>query len=306
MQMRRFFFFLAVSLFSTVFASAVFAVNLPEKPTPFRYVNDYVGLLTQLERESVEQIIRNFEAETSNEIAVVIPVSLEELDRFSYSQELFTKWGVGKKGKNNGVLFLIAPVEGMAFPEHADYFVNVGRGLEGALPDSLTGSILRSEFVPLFKDKKYGEAITKTVIGITQATKGEYTPSPGESSGGFQGGAINFFIWMGFIILSYLTSFLARTKSWWLGGVIGGVGGLILGFIFFTGLIIIAPAIGLALMGFGFDYLVSKNYQKRIKEGKPTDFWHSGGGFWGGGGGGGGFGGFGGGFSGGGGAGGRI
>lgn len=302
--MRRVLSVSAAFVLSTIFFSAL-VFGQAQLPQPVGFVNDFAGLLSAEERVSLENLLKNFEKETSNEISVVIANSLQGLDRFTYSQELFTKWGVGKESKNNGVLFLIGPVEGMPFPEHADYFVNVGKGLEGALPDSMTGSILRHEFVPDFKAGRYGQSISKTVSAIISATKGEYkaeSDSYGEE--GDMGGLWNILIPFGFMLISYFTSFLARSKSWWLGGVIGGVGGVAIGFLFLSGLMILLPVVGLGALGFLFDYTVSKNYQERLKSGKPTDFWHSGGGFWFGGGGG--FGGFGGGISGGGGAGGRI
>lgn len=232
------------------------------------------------------------------------------MDRFTYSQELFTAWGIGQKSRNNGVLFLIGPKEGLPFPERGEAFINVGRGLEGALPDSVAGSILRNEVFTQFRNQNYFEGIYGGIQGIMAATKGEYVSesSGGENSISWGGGTIIFLFWVCLIILSYLGSFLGRSKSWWLGGVLGGVGGAILGLIFLVGTWIIISVVGLSLLGFVFDYIVSKNYQTRLKQGKPTDFWHSGGGFWFGGGGfgrgGGGFGGFGGGGSGGGGAGG--
>lgn len=277
------------------------AVNFPE---PVGFVNDFAGILKQEERAEIEEILKDFEAQTSNEISIAIVPSLEGLDSFTYSQELFTKWGIGKKDKNNGIVFLISVNDRFAF-------INVGKGLEGVLPDSLTGTILRQEIFPKFKDADYFGGVKNGVSAIVDATKGEFKA---DSTAAKKSGGLNFnpmvLIWFGFMFLSYIVSFLARSKSWWAGGVLGGAGGVILGLIFWTGFWILVSAGLFGGLGLLFDFIVSRNYQKRLKEGKPTDFWHSGGGFWFGGGrggfgGGGGFGGFGGGISGGGGAGGR-
>lgn len=285
------------------------AINLPK---PAGFVNDFAGILSPETRASLEASLVDFEKQTSNEIVVVTVFSFEGLDSFSYSQELFIKWGIGKEDKNNGVVLLLGPVEGLPFPERGDVFINVGKGLEGALPDSLTGTIIRQEIVPQFKNKNFSQGILNGVSAIMQAVKGEYKASPSDNKSS-SGSMVNFLLNYGFliawIVIIYLGSFLGRTKSWWLGGVIGGVAGLALSFIFFTG-IIIAISTGIsAVAGLIFDYVVSKNYAYRKAQGKPTDFWRSGGGFWfggrGGGFGSGGFGGFGGGISGGGGAGGR-
>jgi uncharacterized protein len=109
------------------------------------------------------------------------------------------------------------------------------------------------------------------------------------------------------IVTVYLMGFMARSKSIWLGGIWGVIGGVILGLcIGGIAALIITPLL-LAILGLGMDYLLSKNYQALKASGKSTDWHRTGGGFWGpggfiGGSGGGGFGGFGGGMSGGGGA----
>jgi uncharacterized protein len=107
-----------------------------------------------------------------------------------------------------------------------------------------------------------------------------------------------FFVFLFFVPL-WLASILGRSKSWWLGGVLGGIGGVVIGFIWgflFVGLATIPL---LVLVGLLFDFLVSRGYNSRVSRGLRPPWWAGGGrGF----GGGGGFGGFGGGSSGGGGA----
>lgn len=283
-------------------AQTVLAVTLSKAAG---FVNDNAGILQAADKQALETVLTEYEKQTSNEVVVVTVSSFEGLDRFTYSQELFTTWKLGKAGKNNGILFLINPTSREAF-------INVGKGLEGALPDSLAGTILRNEVFPNFKAGDYVGGISKGVTAIIQATKGEYKADASSSKNINNISDLFFgFFWCGIFFLSWMGAFLGRTQSWWLGGVIGGIVSLIFGLIFFAGMTILFFTIFGAGAGFLFDYLVSKNYQQRKAAGKSTDFWHSGGGFWlgggrggFGGGGGGGFGGFGGGSSGGGGAGG--
>lgn len=286
-----------------IFPISVFAADFPK---PVGFVNDFAGILPADTRISLEQTLSDFEVSTSNEIVVVIVDSFQGFDRFTYSQELFTEWGIGKNNKDNGVLLLIGPSEGQPFPKHGEAFINVGRGLEGVLPDGIAGSILRNEIFPEFKAENFALGVFNGVNAIMAVTQGEYTTSPSrdEKNKGFDPFAM---FWLGFVFLSWIGAFLARTKSWWLGGVIGGIVSLVLAFIFLSGLFIVLTTFCGALVGLVFDFVISRNYAIRKAQGKPTDFLHSGGGFWfggGRGGGGGGFGGFGGGFSGGGGAGG--
>lgn len=295
----------------SVIVVILFAVFLPfsaialDLPSPSGFVNDFAGLLKAEERAALEQTLKDFERQTSNEVVLTIVSSFQGMDRFSYSQELFTQWGIGQKDRNNGVLFIIGPKEGFPFPKRGEAFINVGSGLEGALTDSISGAILRNEVFPDFKNNNYYAGIQKGINAIMQATKGEYEAATEDFS--VNGDFLGFLFWFGFLFLTYLTSFLARSKSWWAGGVIGGIIGVILGVVFWAGIFILVSGFVSGGVGLIFDYIVSKNYEARKRAGKPTDFWHSGGGFWFGGGGfgrGGGFGGFGGGRSGGGGAGG--
>ncbi|MFA6521499.1 MAG: TPM domain-containing protein [Candidatus Gracilibacteria bacterium] len=155
---------------SLLLPSAAFAVNLP-KATGF--VNDYAGILSSSENKNLEKILKNFEAKTSNEIAVAIVNSFDGLEKFDYSQKLFASWKIGKKNKNNGILFLIGPKEGEPFPEKGETVINVGLGLEGTITDSLAGSILDNEVLPLFKEGKMPEGILAGVNALMAATSNE-------------------------------------------------------------------------------------------------------------------------------------
>lgn len=300
-------------VFAAILAGAIFGANAFafEFPAPSGYVNDFAGVIPAEDKAGIEQALAAFEKQTSTEIVVAIVSSFEGADRFTYSQELFNAWGLGKEGRNNGILFLIGPSGDAPFPEHGEAFINVGRGLEGALPDSLTGTILRREVFPRFKERDFTGGVEAGVSAIMQAVKGEYTAETERGSGSvFDSGLGVFVVWLGFLFISWIASFLGRSKSWWLGGVLGGAGGAAIGFIFFTGIVILISAFAIGGLGLLFDFIVSRNFEYRRKNGLPTDFWHSGGGFWFGGGrggfgGGGGFSGFGGGSSFGGGAGGR-
>lgn len=176
-KLVRLFSFFAILL---CFSQVAFAVTFP---TPIGVVNDYAGLMSYQEKVSLEAIIKNFEAQTTNEIVLVIVNDFQGLDSFSYSQQLFDAWKIGKADKDNGILFLIGPKEGYVFPEKGDVFINVGKGLEGALPDSVTGSILRTELFPQFQAKNYAAGINNTITAIMKATKGEYTAAQTGATG---------------------------------------------------------------------------------------------------------------------------
>ncbi|MCX6784796.1 MAG: TPM domain-containing protein [Candidatus Komeilibacteria bacterium] len=182
--------------------------------------------------------------------------------------------------------------------------IEVGYGLEQYLTDAQSYWIIQNQITPNFQANNYDQGIISAVDSIKKAVSGAEVIPQAQPTTRKNFKELEFFFYLGFIIFIWLGSIMARSKSWWLGGVVGGVVGLIL-LIFFVKLVTgIILTIILSAIGLAFDYGVSKNYDKSKKHGTIIPWWW-GGGFGGGGFGGGssgGFGGFGGGGSGGGGS----
>jgi uncharacterized protein len=250
--------------------SSVYAFDIPAKPSGF--VNDYAELLKPDEKQFLEQELSQFAASTTNEIAVVTIPDLGGDTIEHYAVKLFEAWKIGKEKQDNGVLFLIAR-------DDRKVRIEVGYGLEGALPDSLAGRIITDQVTPAFKNGEFGKGILEGVAGIIQATQNEYagTPPRKESSNGF-------FIWM-FVIFqgfAFLGAILGRSKSWWLGGVLGGAGGLALTGLHVFGLTLLSGGVVTgALVGSGllFDYIVSQRYKHALSSGTAIPWWVGGGKF---------------------------
>ena len=291
------------ALVASVFLLSSFPVFAYESPgQPSGFVNDFAGLLSAEEKAILEARLATFSNESSNEISIVIVSSLggDTIDNFAV--RLFEDWQIGKKGLDNGVLLLVAPVE-------RQMRLEVGYGLEGALPDAVAYQIVEKELKPAFQSENYYAGFSVAVDQIIAATKGEYeglaSAEAGSAWRSWSGDAVFFALFIIYALLSSARRRLAKTKRWWPGGVWGAVLGLIIALLFFRTLthIIALPTVFFGL-GLLFDYLVSrvlpppKNPGGR---GGPGIFLFPGGGRSGGGFGGGGFGGFGGGRSGGGG-----
>lgn len=170
----------------------------PEKPTGF--VNDQASILgdtTELERS-----LANFETETSNEVAVLTIPSTGEVTIEEYAVTLFEKWGIGKRENDNGVLLLVAL-------EDREMRIEVGYGLEGALPDATAKSIITNEITPAFQDGRYADGVELGVNSIIAATEGEYTPT--ESSGG--GGEVAGFIGFGIFVIVFIIIIISSIIS---------------------------------------------------------------------------------------------
>jgi uncharacterized protein len=273
-------------------ASPVQALEFPE---PQGFVNDFAGILSAETRQQLEDQLARLEKDSSVEIAVVTVESLQKTTIEDYAARLFETWQIGKKDRDNGVLLLIAPNE-------RKLRIEVGYGLEPVLTDSKAGRVIRNIITPRFKDGDYDAGITAGVAAITKIVRGEEVAlDPKSSTSVDQNGDGTWaLLAIGIVFLSYLTSFFARSKRFWPGGLLGALLGAVLGAVLASILLALLLALGLGLLGLLFDYVLSKNYKKRQDKGLPTNWWHSGGGFFGGRGSG--FGGFGGGSSGGGGA----
>jgi len=104
MRLKRTFYLILGLLF---ISNILLAVDFP-KPTPYKYINDYVGVV---EPEYVQKIIsvgKELEDKTTAQVTAVIIDSLQGITIEEYAVELFRRWGIGQKGKDNGVLLLVA------------------------------------------------------------------------------------------------------------------------------------------------------------------------------------------------------
>ena len=269
-------------------------------PAPSGLVNDFAQMLSPAYRASLENDLQNFEKQTGAEITLATIDSLGDSTIEDRAAKIFQEWGIGKKHKDNGVLLLIAKEERQAR-------IEVGYGLESYITDGRAGEIIRSDIVPNFREGNYDEGIRSAISSIKnyilkaepETTQEAIRTSIRSVIFQFFATQVGFFLFIFFLL--YIANFLGRSQSIWLGGVIGGFFGIVIGWLFISLIsgIIFTPL--LAGIGLFLDSVLSRNYQKRKASGLPTGFWISGGGF-NGGGGGGGFGGFGGGSSGGGGA----
>lgn len=288
-----------------VFLAAGFSARAYDNPgKPAGFVNDYANLLSVEQKTSLENDLNKFDKETSNQISVVTIKSLNGDTIENFAVKLFADWKIGQDKKDNGVLLLIALDE-------RKMRLEVGYGLEGALPDATANQIITKTLRPAFQNNDYYGGISQAVSQIMAATRGEYQAEPVAASSAniFKRMNSDLFIWLIvalFYGLSALRRRLAKSRAWWEGGLIGLVLGLIIALIFSFTLIffLIVPAVA-TILGLGFDFLVSRVLPKPKPpgKGKGGGFWFLGGGSGGfGGSSGGGFGGFGGGGSGGGGS----
>ncbi len=209
--MKRY--FSLIFLFVSLAISSV--AEIPERPNPPRLVNDFAGVLNTSERSQMENQLEKFARETSTQIVVVSVSDLEGYDPGDYAFRLGEKWGVGQKGKDNGVIILLKPKDANS---KGQVFIATGYGLEGVLPDAVVNStVIDNEMIPYFKQNNYFKGLEGGIKVIMDITRGEYTADQYQKNvrkkneGGVVPG-IFFFIFL-FFILSILRGRRGRFYS---------------------------------------------------------------------------------------------
>ncbi len=142
-------------------------------PPPQGYVSDFAGVLDASTRAGLEATLRDTERQTTAEIFVATVTSLDDTSIEEYAARLFKAWGIGKKGVDNGALILVAPTD-------RKMRIEVGYGLEPILPDGLAGDIIRTTFLPRFRDGDYAGGIRAGVARVNEVVLGNHHLSAAE------------------------------------------------------------------------------------------------------------------------------
>ncbi|NCE71950.1 YgcG family protein [Odoribacter sp. Z80] len=162
-------------IFFTLLLITSLAARTQDFPTPMhprRIVNDFTGTFTPQQTAALEKKLRNFNDTSSTQIAVVTVPSLYGYAPNDYAQQLAEKWGIGQKGKDNGILVLLKPKKNN---ENGQVAIAVGYGLEGVIPDAIASRIIRNEMLPAFRQNDYYTGINKATDILMQLSAGEFT-----------------------------------------------------------------------------------------------------------------------------------
>ncbi|WP_353722184.1 TPM domain-containing protein [Dyadobacter sp. 676] len=160
--------------------AGVQAQDIPPKPDPPRLVNDLANQLSPNERQMLEQKLVAYNDSTSSQIVIVTVPTLGDYPIADYAFKLGTEWGVGQKGKNNGIVLLWAPKE-------RKVFIATGYGLEGAVPDAIAKRIVSQVITPQFKAGQFYQGLSDGVDMIFKYASGEYKADPKQDSGDSDG-----------------------------------------------------------------------------------------------------------------------
>lgn len=225
------------------YAPAVLAAaQIPAKPDRFDYVFDYANILSPQDRAKISALGRELDEKTKAQVVVVTVDSIGNSAMDQYANALFRAWGLGDREKNNGVLLLVNK-ENMLTGKPGRVRIEVGYGLEGAIPDGKAGRILDSYVLPRWDAQKYSEGVLQGYLAIVAETakeynitlQGGYAPVPIEQSGsseGFPAPVMGLIIAV--IILAFFAAFAGKNRrggrgffgggGFWGGGGFGGGG----------------------------------------------------------------------------------
>jgi uncharacterized protein len=198
-------------------------------PVPPRYFNDYAGVVSKTTADQLNARLEQFEKETSSQIVVAIYPKMQSSSSVQdYTVRVAQAWRVGQKEKRNGAVLFV-------FIQDRQMFLQVGYGLEGAIPDAIAKQITEFEIKPHFKTGNYEAGLSAGVDAILKAAKGEYKGT-GRTVAQQRGrtGGLPPLVWIILVILFF--GFISRRRGrgrmyrrsgWesWGGGMWGGSGG---------------------------------------------------------------------------------
>lgn len=158
-----------LALGAVLLAGLALALDIP--PAPPSGIHDAADLLDPAAERELAALLREFEAESSNEVAVATFPSLDGESLEDFTIRLAEAWKPGQADRDNGVLLAV-------FVGDRRVRIEVGYGLEGALPDALARRIIQNEIVDPFRAGRYAQGIRDAVVAIMAATRGEYEAPP--------------------------------------------------------------------------------------------------------------------------------
>jgi uncharacterized protein len=252
-------------------------------------VVDVTSTLTAGERAALEQKLAALEQRKGSQVAVLMVKTTQPEEIEQFSLRVAEAWQIGRGKTDDGIVVVVAK-------DDRRMRMEVGYGLEGAVPDALAKRIIAEQITPHFRDGDYAGGLNAGVDALAKLIDGEPLPPPaaqparGSGDRGSGGKSFESFFGLLFVLAVFVAPILRRTFGALFGGLlIGGVAAFIVWVV--TGVLLLAVGLGFVAFMLTAAGVV----------GGPGR-WTSGGGYWGGRGGfGGGFGGGGGGFSGGGG-----
>ncbi|MGI6357038.1 MAG: TPM domain-containing protein [Lentisphaeria bacterium] len=168
-MIRKMLYAFACALVVTLTATAA----IPPRPAESTFIYDFASMLQEGQADQLRALGKALKDASDAEVVLVTVKSLEGAILDEYAHELFQTWGIGDKKKNNGVLLLVNQ-ESVLADRAGRVRIEVGYGLEGALPDGKCGRILDELALPAWAEKNYAKGIYDAYLAIGRAVADEY------------------------------------------------------------------------------------------------------------------------------------
>ncbi len=184
----------AAALFLFLGAAVSFGLDVPRLSGR---VNDYGNMISPQARTVLEAELAGFERTDSTQVVVLTVPSLEGDTIEDFSFRVGDAWKIGQRGKDNGVIFIVAKAD-------RKMRIEVGRGLQGVLTDLLAGRIIDTVVKPRFRENRFDEGFLEGTRAIIAATRGEFKPTAAPRSSGSPSGFFEAFLVAMFVVLPFL------------------------------------------------------------------------------------------------------
>lgn len=199
--------FLSALLLAVAVTSAA-ARQTPLPAPPADYVLDQAGVLSPAQKSALAGKLAQFERDTSNQLWVcILPQVPDDYAMEDFTQRTAEAWKVGRKQRDNGIVLFV-------FPQSRQTRIEVGYGLEGAVPDALASGIINAEMIPSFRAGDMAGGIVRGADALMAASRGEYHGSGrtmGEEQGEASDPAAALVFWI--ILIVILVIVVRRSQS---------------------------------------------------------------------------------------------
>jgi len=209
---------LLLSLVGSLWASPVFSLDVPKLTGP---VVDVAGVLSRSDQAKISASLLQFQRSYGPQLQVLVVPKLEDETIESYSIKVVDAWKLGAKDKDNGVLLLVAT-------QDRQVRIEVGRGLEGDLPDAAAGRIIRAGIIPFFQQDQIGAGVLVGLNLIAESIGGKLEGIPAPQMRKVKRGRgmnLGYLLFLGFFLLG--PSLFGRGRRGGVGSAL--VGGMLLG-----------------------------------------------------------------------------
>ena len=131
------------------------------------YVNDFANCLSPDEKAKLTALLGELERKTTAQLAILTVATSQPMPIETYAIEIFNRWGIGQKGKENGALIVLALKD-------RKVWIETGLGLEGALPDAFCSQVYRDILVPSFRRGEFGKGLLAAAAALAEKIGREY------------------------------------------------------------------------------------------------------------------------------------